>query len=117
MTPPHAGYKGAIYLGAVKVSGMATWTYSGETRNMSDIDEFEDEIVKQLPLQIVGGDHDLGDEHFRRPTAGDEAGKRLQLGHLHAGQFLLATVEIAKVPSFSSPANEQTEPEKECKHA
>ena len=50
-----AGYKGSIYIGAVKVA-MATWSYSGETRNMQDIDEFEDEIVKQLPLQIVGGD-------------------------------------------------------------
>ena len=51
-----AGYKGAIYIGAVKIGGSTTWAYSGETRNMQDIDEFEEEIVKQLPLQMVGGD-------------------------------------------------------------
>lgn len=56
MSTPKAGYKGAIYLGATKIGGSTTWTYSGETRNMQDIDEFEDAIVKQLPLQIVGGD-------------------------------------------------------------
>lgn len=56
MTVPKAGYKGAVYIGTTKIGGSTTWTYSGETRNMQDIDEFEDEIVKQVPLQIVGGD-------------------------------------------------------------
>lgn len=51
-----AGYKGAVYIGSTKIGGSTTWAYTGETRNMQDIDEFEEEIVKQLPLQIVGGD-------------------------------------------------------------
>lgn len=51
-----AGYKGAVYIGAQKIGGSTTWTYTGETRNMQDIDEFEEENVVQLPLQIVGGD-------------------------------------------------------------
>lgn len=50
-----AGYKGAVYFGATKISGLANWAYDGETRNMQDIDQFEDAIVKQLPLQLVGG--------------------------------------------------------------
>jgi len=54
-----AGYKGAVYIGGTKIGGSTTWSYSGETRNMQDIDEFEDEVVKQLPLQIVGGDIEI----------------------------------------------------------
>ena len=51
-----AGYEGAVWYGTDYKVSSGTWTYSGETRNMQDIDQFEDEIVKQLPLQIVGGD-------------------------------------------------------------
>ncbi|KKM83302.1 hypothetical protein LCGC14_1310720 [marine sediment metagenome] len=51
-----AGYKGAVWYGTDYKIASGNWTYSGETRNMQDIDEFQDEIVKQLPLQIVGGD-------------------------------------------------------------
>jgi len=54
-----AGWKGAVYIGGTKIGGSTSWTYSGETRNMQDIDEFQDEIVKQLPLQIVGGDIEI----------------------------------------------------------
>jgi len=53
---PKAGYKGAVYIGAVKIGGSTTWAYTGETRKMQDIDEFTEENVVQLPLQIVGGD-------------------------------------------------------------
>lgn len=56
MTAPKAGYKGAVWIDDKKIAGSATWTYSGETRNMQDADEFEDEFIKQVPLQIVGGD-------------------------------------------------------------
>ncbi|KKN40053.1 hypothetical protein LCGC14_0737160 [marine sediment metagenome] len=56
MTVPKAGYLAAAYYGAVKISGIGSWTYGGETRNMGDIDEFLDEEVKGIPLQIVGGD-------------------------------------------------------------
>lgn len=51
-----AGYKGAVYIGAVKIGGANSWTYGGATRNMADIDEFSETIVKQQPLQAVGGD-------------------------------------------------------------
>ena len=56
MTAPKAGYKGAVYIGAQKIGGSTTWAYSGETRNMQDIDEFEDEHIMALPMQIVGGE-------------------------------------------------------------
>lgn len=55
MSAPKAGYKGAVYVGAQKIGGSTNWTYDGETRNMQDIDEFEDEDVNSLPLQITGG--------------------------------------------------------------
>ena len=56
MTAPKAGYKGGVYIGAQKIGGSTTWAYSGETRNMQDIDEFEDEHIMALPMQIVGGE-------------------------------------------------------------
>lgn len=55
MPAPKAGYKGAVYIGAQKIGGSTTWAYDGETRNMQDIDEFGDEHIMALPLQIVGG--------------------------------------------------------------
>lgn len=55
MASPKAGWKGAVYIGAQKIGGSTTWAYDGETRNMQDIDEFEDEDINSLPLQIVGG--------------------------------------------------------------
>jgi len=67
-----AGYKGRVYLGTVKVSGMAAWTYSGETRNMADIDEFGDEIIMQLPLQIVGGDIAINGHYLVDSDAGQK---------------------------------------------
>jgi len=51
-----AGYKGAVWYGTDYKIGVGTWNYSGETRNMVDVDEFGDEVIPQLPLQIVGGD-------------------------------------------------------------
>jgi hypothetical protein len=72
MSSPKAGYKGAIYIGAVKIGGATTWSYSGETRNMQDIDEFEDEIVKQLPLQIVGGDITVSGNYLVDTDAGQK---------------------------------------------
>ena len=68
-----AGYLGAAYYGAVKISGIGTWSYSGETRNMADIDEFGDSIVKQLPLQIIGGDINMTG-HYR---VDDDTGQKL----------------------------------------
>lgn len=56
MAAPKAGYKGAVYIGAQKVGGGTTWAYSGETRETQEIDEFEDEHVMAIPLQIKGGD-------------------------------------------------------------
>jgi len=55
MSDPKAGYLARAYLGVVQISGIGSWTYGGETRNMADIDEFGD-TVNQLPLQMVGGD-------------------------------------------------------------
>lgn len=52
----NAGYKGAVWYGTSYKIASGTWSYSGETRNMQDIDEFSNENVEQLPLQIAGGD-------------------------------------------------------------
>jgi len=54
MTVPKAGYKGAVYFGAVKIAS-ATWTHAGGERQMQAVDEFSDEIILDIPLQIVGG--------------------------------------------------------------
>lgn len=67
MSTPKAGYLASAYLGAVKISGIGSWTYGGETMNMGDIDEFGDNIVKQVPLQIVGGDINITG-HYKLDT-------------------------------------------------
>jgi len=72
MSNVKAGYKGRVYLGTVKVGGIVTWTYSGETRNMQDIDEFGDEIIMQLPLQIVGGDIAINGHYLVDSDAGQK---------------------------------------------
>jgi hypothetical protein len=70
-TKPKPGYRGGVYLGATKVA-MATWNYSGETRNMQDVDEFEDETVVQLPLQRVGGDIEISGNYLLAEDAGQK---------------------------------------------
>jgi len=72
MATPKAGYLAAAYYGATKISGIGNWTYAGETRNMADIDEFEDSIVKQLPLQIVGGDITINGHYLLDTDAGQK---------------------------------------------
>jgi len=67
-----AGYKGAVYIGSTKIGGSTTWAYTGETRNMQDIDEFGEEIVKQLPLQIVGGDITITGHYLVHSDAGQK---------------------------------------------
>ncbi|KKN57513.1 hypothetical protein LCGC14_0561300 [marine sediment metagenome] len=73
MAVPKAGYLAAAYYGAIKISGIGTWTFSGETRNMGDIDEFLDPIVKQVPLQIVGGDVNVTGHYKLDTDAGQKA--------------------------------------------
>lgn len=65
-----AGYKGAVWYGTDYKIASGTWAYTGETRNMQDIDQFQDEIVKQLPLQIVGGDITLSGNYLLDSDAG-----------------------------------------------
>lgn len=72
MSNKKAGYKGAVYLGTTKVSGLATWSYSGETRNMQDIDDFEDETIVQLPLQKSGGDIEISGSYLLDTDAGQK---------------------------------------------
>ena len=67
-----AGYKGAVWYGTDYKIGSGTWTYSGETRNMQDKDEFQDEIIKQLPLQIVGGDITITGNYLVDSDAGQK---------------------------------------------
>lgn len=54
MTVPKAGYKGDVYIGAVKIA-MANWSYAGGERQMQAVDELGDEVITDLPLQIRGG--------------------------------------------------------------
>ena len=54
MTVPKAGYKGDVYIGAVKIAA-ATWTSTGGERQMQAVDELGDEVITDLPLQIRGG--------------------------------------------------------------
>ncbi len=73
MTIPKAGYKGNVSYGddSPKI-GSGNWTYSGETRNMQDIDQFTDEVVAQLPLQIVGGDITITGNYLVDSDAGQK---------------------------------------------
>jgi len=68
-----AGYLAAAYLGAVKISGIGTWSYSGETRNMVDNDEFGDEYITQTPCQVVGGDISISGHYLVDTDAGQKA--------------------------------------------
>ena len=68
-----AGYKGAVYIGSVKIGGINNWTYSGETRLMEDVDEFGDEDIVQLPTQKHGGDISISG-HYRLDS---DAGQKL----------------------------------------
>lgn len=54
MTVPKAGYKGDVYIGAVKIA-MASWSCAGGERQMQAVDELGDEVITDLPLQIRGG--------------------------------------------------------------
>ena len=51
-----AGYKGRIKIGATVVAGCATWSYSGDVREMLEDTEFGDEIKTHIPGQIEGGE-------------------------------------------------------------
>lgn len=54
MTAPKAGYKGDVYIGSTKIAA-AIWTHAGGERQMQAVDEFADEFILDLPLQIRGG--------------------------------------------------------------
>lgn len=54
MTAPRAGWKGRAYFGTTKIASV-TWTHTGGERQMQPVDELGDELVLDLPLQIVGG--------------------------------------------------------------
>jgi len=70
--PPKAGYKGAVYIGAVKIGGSTTWGYGGSVRQMQAVDEFENEIVTDLPLQIVGGEITITGHYLQDSDAGQQ---------------------------------------------
>jgi len=55
MPAPKAGWKGAVYIGAQKIGGATAWSFDGKSRQMQAIDEFEDEHIMEIPLQIIGG--------------------------------------------------------------
>lgn len=73
MSAPKAGYKGAVYIEGTKIGGGTTWSYSGSTRNMQPIDEFGDEIITHIPLQIEGGDISVTGNYLMNSDAGQQA--------------------------------------------
>ena len=72
-----AGYKGDIYIGAVRVAGGATWAYGGSVRAMLPKDEFGDEIVTDIPGQITGGDITITGNYLMSEDAGQQLLKTL----------------------------------------
>lgn len=69
---PKAGYKGAIYIGAVKIAGSATWSCTGSVRTMLPTDEFGDEIVSDIPGQITGGEVTITGNYLQSQDAGQQ---------------------------------------------
>lgn len=90
-----AGYKGAVWYGTDYKIASGTWSYSGDTRNMQDIDQFEDEVVGQLPLQMVGGDIEISGHYLLDQDAGQ---KQLKI------DFDAAT-EITNIRLYTDKAN------------
>lgn len=87
--PPKAGYKGAVYIGGTKIGGSTTWTYGGETRNMQDVDVFENENVLQIPLQIVGGDITISGNYL----LDTDDGQKLLKTHFDSG-FQIENIKL-----------------------
>lgn len=90
-----AGYKGAVYIGAVKIGGTTTWNYSGSTRNMQAIDQFQDEVITHLPLQIEGGDITITGNYLMH----EDAGQQLLRTNFESG------AEITDVKLYTSKAD------------
>lgn len=74
---PKAGYKGDIYIGAVRIAGGATWGYGGSVRTMLPTDEFGDEIVTDIPGQITGGEITITGNYLMSQDAGQQLLKTL----------------------------------------
>jgi len=74
---PKAGYKGDIYIGAVRIAGGATWANSGSVRAMLPTDEFGDEIVTDIPSQITGGEITITGNYLMSQDAGQQLLKTL----------------------------------------
>ncbi len=69
---PKAGYKGRVKIGEVVIAGSATWSYGGNTRTMHPTDEFGDEIVTEIPLQITGGEITITGNFLQAQDAGQQ---------------------------------------------
>jgi len=69
---PKAGYKGDIYIGAMRIAGGATWSYGGSVRAMLPTDEFGDEIVTDIPGQITGGEITITGSYLMSQDAGQQ---------------------------------------------
>lgn len=69
---PKAGYKGRVLIGAVVIAGSASWSYGGSVRTMLPTDEFGDEIVSDIPAQIVGGEVTITGNYLMSQDAGQQ---------------------------------------------
>lgn len=111
-TFPKAGYKGAIYFGTTKIGGGTTWAYGGNVRNMQAVDEFEEEVVVDLPLQIVGGEVTITGNYL----IDNDAGQQLLATKFDSGeQITNLKLYLSKVDNYyltpkasSSPASYAT---------
>jgi hypothetical protein len=69
---PKAGYKGRVLIGSTVIAGSATWSYSGSERTMIPTDEFNDEIVTEIPGQITGGTITITGNYLMSQDAGQQ---------------------------------------------
>ena len=69
---PKAGYKGKVKIGSVVIAGSAVWAYGGSVRTMLPTDEFGDEIITDIPLQITGGEVTITGNYLMSQDAGQQ---------------------------------------------
>jgi len=107
MAVPKAGYKGAVYIGSVKVGGATTWGYSGSTRNMHAGDQFEDEIIPFVPLQIEGGEITITGNYL---MASDDGQKLLAARFADAAEITNLLLYISKTDDHYKTPDDSTSP-------
>lgn len=117
MTTPKAGYKGDVEIttavgGPTRIA-MATWTYAGGERQMQAVDEFTNEIITDIPLQIRGGIITITG-HYKLDS---DAGQKLAAAAFATGEQItdlkLYTDIVGATKTYLMPDN-TTDPASYC---